>query len=53
MKVEIEYDNDTGPDDGYFAEWWTIHCGDRSFRCSKEQDAMWLAEILNLYPRHE
>jgi hypothetical protein len=44
----IEYDNDTGPTDEGFWEWWTISDGKRSFRCdSSEQDAQWLCNILN------
>lgn len=43
----IEYDNDTGPGDEGFEEWWTVKFADKSFRCNSEQDAIWLAGILN------
>lgn len=43
----IEYDNDTGPDDDGFAEWWIVTDGERSFTCRKEFDAKWLCDTLN------
>jgi hypothetical protein len=43
----IEYDNDTGPDDDGFWEWWTVTNGTRSFKCDDKADAKWLAELLN------
>lgn len=45
----IEYDNDTGPNDEDFAEWWTISNGKRSFTCKNEDDAEWLCDLLNQY----
>lgn len=50
MKWKIEYDNDTGPDDGGFFEWWTVTDGEREFKANTEDDAKWLAEILNNLP---
>lgn len=47
MKWTIEYDNDTGPDDDYFEQWWTVTDGTRRFRCYEEEDATWLAATLN------
>lgn len=47
MKWKIEYDNDTGPGDEGFWEWWTVTDGTRSFKCNSEDDAKWLAETLN------
>uniref|UniRef100_A0A6M3LMS5 Uncharacterized protein n=1 Tax=viral metagenome TaxID=1070528 RepID=A0A6M3LMS5_9ZZZZ len=44
----IEYDNDTGPGDESFSEWWDVTNGSRSFRADSFDDAMWLCEILNL-----
>lgn len=44
---KIEYDNDTGPGDERFWEWWTVTNGTRSFKCDNEADAKWLAELLN------
>jgi len=46
-KWKIEYDNDTGPGDEGFWEWWTVTDGTRSFKCNFEDDAKWLAETLN------
>lgn len=43
----IDYDNDTGPGDGGFWEWWTVTDGNRSFRVdSSEADALWLKAAL-------
>lgn len=36
MKWRIEYDNDTGPSDEGFWEWWTVTDGTRSFKCDTE-----------------
>lgn len=47
MKATIEYNNDTGPGDEGFAEWWTVAYGDRSFKCNSEADAQWLETVLN------
>ena len=47
MKWKIEYDNDTGPGDEGFWEWWTVTDGARSFKCNSEDDAKWLSETLN------
>lgn len=43
----IEYDNDTGPDDGYFHQWWTVTNGEVSFKCDAEKDAKLLLAHLN------
>lgn len=51
MKWEIEYDNDTGASDEYFAEWWTVTDGTRHFKCNSEDDANWLKDTLNA--KHE
>jgi hypothetical protein len=42
----IEYDNDTGPSDEGFEQWWTVTNDERSFRCQTEADANWLLSIL-------
>jgi hypothetical protein len=47
MKWTIEYDNDTGPNDGGFWEWWTVSDGAHSFKCDSEEDAKWLCDLLN------
>ena len=46
-KFTVEYDNDTGPDDGGFWEWWTITDGNRVFEAKNSDDAVWLCELLN------
>lgn len=43
----IEWDNDTGPNDGYYVEWWNVTDGTKTFRTESEKDAEWLAELLN------
>lgn len=43
----IESDNDTGPEDDYFIEWWTVSDGERSYTCRNEKDAEWLRDLLN------
>jgi asparagine synthetase A len=35
-----DYDNDTGPDDGYFVEWWDI---EGVCKVDKKEDAMLIA----------
>lgn len=42
----IQYDNDTGPDDDSFWEWWTVSDGVKNFKCDNEQDAKWLLALL-------
>ena len=44
---KIVYDNDTGPNDDGYCEWWDVTDGDKSFRCENKTDAAWLCEILN------
>lgn len=46
-KWTIEYDNDTGSDDGGFWEWWKVTNGEKSFKSDDEADAKWLAGVLN------
>lgn len=45
----IEYDNDTGPDDGGYREWWTVTNDEKSFKCDSIEDAEWLLSILANY----
>lgn len=47
MKCTITYDNDTGPGDEGFYEWWDVTYGTRSFECSTKEDAEWLSKILD------
>ena len=42
----IEYDNDTGPNDGGFWEWWTVTNGHTSFRADTAEDAETLRALL-------
>ena len=42
----IEYDNDTGPGDESFDEWWTVTDGRREFTCKNEDDANFLMRLL-------
>lgn len=48
MEWSIDYDNDTGPNDDYFHEWWVVTNGSRSFKCNSQEDADWLCNLLNL-----
>ena len=48
---KIEYDNDTGPMDDYFEEWWSVTNGDKSFRSYDEECATWLCDLLNRVAR--
>jgi len=44
----VEYDNDTGPNDEGFFEYWSVTNDELSFRVdSSQQDADWLAGVLN------
>lgn len=44
----IEYDNDTGPGDDAFNEWWNVTDGRwRTFRCNSEDDAAFLIRAVN------
>jgi hypothetical protein len=42
-----QYNNDTGPDDDYFEEWFEITDGKRIFRCEEREDADFLLSILS------
>lgn len=43
----ITSDNDGGGIDECFRQWWTVTDGARSFDCTSEADAIWLAATLN------
>jgi len=43
---KIVYDNDTGPSDEGFWEWWAVTNGEKSFQCRSESDAEWLLSII-------
>jgi hypothetical protein len=44
---KVDYDNDTGPDDGGYSEWWIVTNGDKYFTSRSESDAIWLCGLLN------
>lgn len=43
----VNYDNDTGPDDDGFDEWWTVTDCEKSYRCGTQAEALWLETVLN------
>lgn len=44
----VERENDTGPDDGGYCEWWDISDGETEYRTyDGEDDAQWLCDLLN------
>jgi len=43
----IEYDNDTGPNDDSFVQWWKVTDGTRLFDAHSDEDAEWLCGVLN------
>ena len=47
MAWKIEYDNDVGPNDEGFWEWWMVTNGVRGFKCGDKEDAEWLCSVLN------
>lgn len=46
----IEYDNDTGPNDEGFCEWWVVSNGRLSYECRSLHEAEWLCSLLNSIP---
>lgn len=49
MKLEINYNNDVGPNDDGFWEWWEVSNGETSFSCRTEEDAIWLINVFNTH----
>lgn len=45
----VTYRNDVGSDDEGFWEWWEVSDGNKTFRTEEEEDAKWLADLLNRY----
>lgn len=43
----VEYQNETGPDDEGFWEWWEVTDGQRVYRAGEENDATILCDLLN------
>jgi hypothetical protein len=50
-KWRIEYDNDTGPSDEGFFEWWDVTDGKTTYRADSEQEATALCNLLNNAPQ--
>jgi hypothetical protein len=48
MKWRVEYENDVGPSDEGFWQWWTVTNDDKSFECKNQTDAQWLCDVLNM-----
>lgn len=46
MKWKIEYDNDTGKDDGGFQKILEVTNGETSFRANNKESAEWLLKVL-------
>lgn len=46
MKWQKIYNNDTGPMNESFREWWTITNGSEAFDCTSEREADYLMNIL-------
>ena len=46
-KWRIEYDNDTGPNDEGFGEWWDVANNDKIFRSRNKEDAKRLYNLVN------
>ena len=46
-KWKIKMNNDVGPDDDYYIEWFEVSDGMKKFKCDEENDAKWLADVLN------
>jgi hypothetical protein len=44
----VDYNNDTGPNNESFWEWWEVTDGARIFKCDDENDAQWLCDLLNM-----
>lgn len=47
MKWRINYENDTGPGDDSFREWWVVTDGEKYFEAGNKEDAEWLCNLLN------
>lgn len=45
----IEYNNEVGHGNEWFAEWWTVSDGERSFTCKSQDDAEWSRDVLEDY----
>ena len=45
-KWKIEYDNDIGPSEDGYSEWWCVTDGNRSYQTNSEEDARWLCDAL-------
>jgi hypothetical protein len=46
-KWTVEYDNDTGPNDEGYWEWWDVSDGTTTFKAFTDESAKWLCVLLN------
>lgn len=51
-EFRVEYENNTGPNDDCFWEWWSVTDGHKSFRCVTEEDAEQVTQVMNKELRH-
>jgi hypothetical protein len=47
MAWKVEYNNDVGPNDEGFWEWYEVTDGNRTFKSNSGEDANWLCDELN------
>lgn len=52
MKWKIINENDTGPGDDFYCEWWIVTNGLIKFRADNENDAIRLCALLNKYNKY-
>ena len=43
----IEHENEVGPDDEWYRDWWKVTDGVTTFEARTEGDAQWLRDTLN------
>ena len=48
-KWRIEWDNDTGPNDEGYTEWWIVTDGLTNFKCESSEDANFLLGLLEIH----
>lgn len=47
VEWRVEYDNDVGPNDVGFWEWWEVTNGKQVYKADTEHDAQLLCDLLN------
>ena len=45
---KVEYNNDVGPDDERFEEWWEITDGTTTYKATSAEEAQMLCDQLNI-----